>query len=86
MYVLLVQIMPCTLADTSTHAGVADHPNVPDDQRHASYLAAQRIIEVTRAAKIDGPYGAFHLVTRASKWLLIHPKPVAKWKQACNVN
>lgn len=63
--------------------GVADHPDVPDNQKSASYLAAQRILDVVRVAKIDGPWGAFHLVTRVSKWLLLNPKPVNKWKKAC---
>lgn len=63
--------------------GVANHPNVPDDQKNASYLAAQRILDVVKAAKIDGPWGAFHLVTRVAKWLLLNPKPVNKWKKAC---
>lgn len=80
---LLPQVVRAhALADTT--AGVAEHPNVPDDQKHASYLAAQRILEVTKAARMDGKFGAFHLVTRVSKWIVLHPKPVEKWKKACN--
>lgn len=64
-------------------SGVADHPGLPDDQKKASYLAAQRILDAVKAAKINGPWGAFHLVTRVFKWLLLNPKPVNKWKKYC---
>lgn len=62
---------------------VHNHPKVPDGEKHASYLAAQAVLDYVAASGVSGPWGSFHLVTRVSKWLLLQPELVNKWKQAC---
>lgn len=62
----------------------AQTPDVPDTSKDASYFAALQIYQVVNDAQIYGHWGAYHLVSRVSKWMVVNPGPVKKWEKACH--
>lgn len=63
---------------------VAESPDVPDTSKDASYFAAQKIYQAVNDSKIYGQWGAYHLVSRVSKWMMVNPDDVKEWKKACS--
>lgn len=58
-------------------------PNVPDWSKDASYFAAQWIYKLTQDSGLTGEWGAYHLVSRVSKWMVVNTDRANKWKKAC---